>query len=225
MVTRIGINGFGRIGRLVLRANEGRNAGKVEVAAVNDLTDAETNAHLLKYDTNYGRYPGKVEANNGDLVVDGRSIKVFSERDPAQIPWGEMGVDLVIESTGISEPMPVAATFSCEPVGKWLSFWLEKLGVRPNIRFAPYGTLQHELVKPTAAVRRADAFVALLCLSDWQRGGAFDSAKFDDDLALFVSSLRGAVEQLPFVALVLCPARPSAQQTKFSAATMTLQRW
>ena len=101
MVTRIGINGFGRIGRLVLRANEGRNAGKVEVAAVNDLTDAETNAHLLKYDTNYGRYPGKVEANNGDLVVDGRTIKVFSERDPAQIPWSEMGVDLVIESTGI----------------------------------------------------------------------------------------------------------------------------
>jgi len=101
MVTRIGINGFGRIGRLVLRANETRNAGKVEVAAVNDLTDADTNAHLLKYDTNYGQYPGKVEANNGDLMVDGRSIKVFSERDPAQIPWGEMGVDLVIESTGI----------------------------------------------------------------------------------------------------------------------------
>ena len=101
MVTRIGINGFGRIGGLVLRANEGRNAGKVEVAAVNDLTDAETNAHLLKYDTSDGRYPGKVEANNGDLVVDGRSIKVFSERDPAQIPWSEMGVDMVIESTGI----------------------------------------------------------------------------------------------------------------------------
>ena len=101
MVTRIGINGFGRIGRLVLRANETRNAGKVEVAAVNDLTDADTNAHLLKYDTNYGQYPGNVEANNGDLMVDGRSIKGFSERDPAQIPWGEMGVDLVIESTGI----------------------------------------------------------------------------------------------------------------------------
>ncbi len=101
MVTRIGINGFGRIGRLVLRANESRNAGKVEVAAVNDFTDAKTNAHLLKYDTNYGRYPGEVEANNGDLMVDGRSIKVFSERDPAQIPWSEMGVDLVIESTGI----------------------------------------------------------------------------------------------------------------------------
>ncbi len=101
MVTRIGINGFGRIGRLVLRANESRNAGKVEVVAVNDLTDAKTNAHLLKYDTNYGRYPGKVEANNGDLMVDGRNIKVFSERDPAQIPWSEMGVELVVESTGI----------------------------------------------------------------------------------------------------------------------------
>ena len=101
MVTRIGINGFGRIGRLVLRANEARNAGKVEVVAINDLTYAKTNAHLLKYDTNYGRYPGNVEANNGDLMVDGRNIKVFSERDPAQIPWSEMGVDLVIESTGI----------------------------------------------------------------------------------------------------------------------------
>ena len=101
MVTRIGINGFGRIGRLVLRANEERNVGKVEVAAVNDLTDAETNAHLLKYDTNYGGYPGKVEAIDGDLVVDGRSIKVFSERDPAQIPWSEMGVDMVVESTGL----------------------------------------------------------------------------------------------------------------------------
>ena len=101
MVTRIGINGFGRVGRLVLRANEARNAGKVEVVASNDLTDAKTNAHLLKYDTNYGRYPGNVEANNGDLMVDGRNIKVFSERDPAQIPWSEMGVDLVIESTGI----------------------------------------------------------------------------------------------------------------------------
>ena len=76
MVTRIGINGFGRIGRLVLRANQERNEGRVEVAAVNDLTDAETNAHLLKWDTSYSGYPGKVEASNGDLVVDGRAIKV-----------------------------------------------------------------------------------------------------------------------------------------------------
>ena len=101
MTTRVGINGFGRIGRLVLRATNERYPDKLEVAAVNDLTDAKTNAHLLKYDTTYGGYPGHVEASNGDLVVDGRSIRVFSERDPAKIPWSEMGVDLVVESTGL----------------------------------------------------------------------------------------------------------------------------
>ena len=101
MALRVGINGFGRIGRLVTRAALDRHPDKLEVAAVNDLTDAKTNAHLFKYDTNYGNYRGHVEANNGDLLIDGRSIRVFSERDPAQIPWSEMGVDLVVESTGI----------------------------------------------------------------------------------------------------------------------------
>ena len=101
MTTRVGINGFGRIGRLVLRATNARHPGTLEIAAVNDLTDAKTNAHLLKYDTTYGAYPGDVEANGNDLLVDGKSIRVFSERDPAQIPWSEMGVDIVIESTGI----------------------------------------------------------------------------------------------------------------------------
>ncbi len=101
MTTRVGINGFGRIGRLVTRATLDRAPDKLEVAAVNDLTDAKTNAHLFKYDTTFGVYPGEVEANNGDLVIDGRGIRVFSERDPAQIPWSEMGVDIVVESTGI----------------------------------------------------------------------------------------------------------------------------
>ena len=101
MTTRVGINGFGRIGRLVLRASKERHPDKLEIVAVNDLTDAKTNAHLLKYDTTYGGYPGHVEASNGDLVVDGRSIRVFSERDPSKIPWSEMGVDLVVESTGL----------------------------------------------------------------------------------------------------------------------------
>ncbi|MDE2940460.1 MAG: type I glyceraldehyde-3-phosphate dehydrogenase [Chloroflexota bacterium] len=101
MTTRIGVNGFGRIGRLVTRATMERYPDKLEVAAVNDLTDDKTNAHLFKYDTSYGVYQGQVEANNGDLIIDGRNIKVFSERDPARIPWSEMGVDLVVESTGI----------------------------------------------------------------------------------------------------------------------------
>ncbi len=101
MTTRVGINGFGRIGRLVVRAIMSLHPDKLQVAAVNDLTDAKTNAHLFKYDTSYGTYQGSVEASNGDLIVDGKTIRVFSERDPAQIPWSEMGVDLVIESTGI----------------------------------------------------------------------------------------------------------------------------
>lgn len=101
MTTRIGVNGFGRIGRLVTRATMERYPDTLEVAAVNDLTDDKTNAHLFKYDTSYGVYPGQVEADNGDLRIDSRSIKVFSERDPAKIPWSEMGVDLVVESTGI----------------------------------------------------------------------------------------------------------------------------
>ena len=101
MTTRIGVNGFGRIGRLVTRATIERYPEQLEVAAVNDLTDDKTNAHLFKYDTSYGVYPGQVGADNGDLRIDGRSIKVFSERDPAKIPWSEMGVDLVVESTGI----------------------------------------------------------------------------------------------------------------------------
>lgn len=101
MATKVGINGFGRIGRLALKAIIERCGGKAEVAAVNDLTDAKTNAHLFKYDSNYGIYPGKVEARDDAIVVDGRKMKVLAERDPAKIPWGEYGVDIVIESTGL----------------------------------------------------------------------------------------------------------------------------
>ena len=100
MTTRIGINGFGRIGRQVTRSILERHADSLEIVAVNDLADTETNAHLFKYDTNYGRYPGTVEASDGHVVVDGKPIKVLSERDPAKIPWGDLGVQLVIESTG-----------------------------------------------------------------------------------------------------------------------------
>ncbi len=101
MATKMGINGFGRIGRLALKAINERVADKVEVVAVNDLTDAKTNAHLFKYDSNYGAYPGKVEAKDSSIVVDDREIKVLAERDPAKIPWRDYGVDIVIESTGL----------------------------------------------------------------------------------------------------------------------------
>lgn len=101
MTTKVGINGFGRIGRLALKAIKERCDGKLEVVAVNDLTDAKTNAHLFKYDSNYGIYPGKVEAKEDSIIVDGKEIKVIAERDPAQISWRDFGVDIVIESTGL----------------------------------------------------------------------------------------------------------------------------
>ena len=101
MATRIGINGFGRIGRLALKAIIERCGDQVEVAAVNDLTDAKTNAHLFKYDSTYGIYPGKVGAKDDCIVVDDRDIKVLAERDPGKIPWRDYGVDIVIESTGL----------------------------------------------------------------------------------------------------------------------------
>ena len=101
MATRIGINGFGRIGRQVLRATMERHPGKLEVAAVNDLTDAKTNAHLLKYDSTYGRYPGLVEAGDASINVDGHEISITAERDPSKIPLVDLGVDIVIESTGV----------------------------------------------------------------------------------------------------------------------------
>jgi glyceraldehyde 3-phosphate dehydrogenase len=101
MATRIGINGFGRVGRLTLRAVNQYHKGRLEVAAVNDLADAEINAHLLKWDSSYGPYAGEVKAGDDHIMVDGQKIKVLAERDPANIKWGEMGIDIVIESTGL----------------------------------------------------------------------------------------------------------------------------
>src|SRR5947207_6722584 len=101
MTTRVGINGFGRIGRQSLKAILERHPNDLEVVAVNDLTDTKTNAHLLKYDSTYGRFPGEVEATADSLIVNGHTVKVLSQRDPAQIPWGDLGVELVIESTGL----------------------------------------------------------------------------------------------------------------------------
>jgi glyceraldehyde 3-phosphate dehydrogenase len=99
MPVRVGINGFGRIGRNVFRAGQAAKAD-IEWVAVNDITDNATLAHLLRYDTAYGRFPGTVESNDEGLVVDGAPVKVFAERDPAQLPWGDLGVDVVLESTG-----------------------------------------------------------------------------------------------------------------------------
>jgi len=101
MATKLGINGFGRVGRLTLRAINQYHKGRLEVVAINDLTDTKTNAHLLKWDSSYGPYPGEVKAAEDSIVVDGKKVKVFAEREPAKIPWRDLGVEIVIESTGL----------------------------------------------------------------------------------------------------------------------------
>jgi glyceraldehyde 3-phosphate dehydrogenase len=102
MAIKVGINGYGRIGRNVLRAlYEAGRSDEVRVVAINDLGDAQTNAHLTRVDTAHGRFPGTVEVNDGNLVVNGDEIKVMAERDPSKLPWGELGVDVVMECTGL----------------------------------------------------------------------------------------------------------------------------
>ena len=101
MAVKIGINGFGRIGRLVFRTIKQHHSNEIEVVAVNDLFDAAINAHLLKYDSTYGSYAGTVEAKDGQLVIDGKKVTVTAEKDPGAIKWKDMGVDIVLECTGL----------------------------------------------------------------------------------------------------------------------------
>lgn len=109
MSIRVAINGFGRIGRNVLRSAKQSKAEGIEFVAVNDLTDTATLAHLLKYDSVHGRYPGDVSVSDEGLVVDGDMLRVFSERDPARLPWGDLGVDVVVEATGLFRARDQAA--------------------------------------------------------------------------------------------------------------------
>ena len=101
MAAKIGINGFGRIGRQVFKAIHDFHPDELQVVAVNDLTDPRTNAHLLKYDSTYGAFPGDIRASDDAITVNGHSIKVLAQRDPAQIPWRDLGVEIVVESTGL----------------------------------------------------------------------------------------------------------------------------
>jgi len=109
VATKVGINGFGRIGRQVLKCILEKYPDKLEVVAVNDLVDTATNAHLFKYDSNYGVFPGEVRAEGDHIVVKGKPIKVLSEKDPAKLPWKDLGVEVVVESTGIFADFAKAA--------------------------------------------------------------------------------------------------------------------
>jgi glyceraldehyde 3-phosphate dehydrogenase len=101
MATKVGINGFGRVGRQVLKAILEKHASELEVVAINDLFDARQNAHLFKYDSNYGIFPGKVEASETEITIDGKKVKVFAEKDPGLLKWADLGVEIVLEATGV----------------------------------------------------------------------------------------------------------------------------
>ena len=109
VAVKVAINGFGRIGRVVFREIHKRASSDYEVVAINDITDSKTLAHLLKYDSVHGKFPGSVELDDEGLIVDGKKIKVFSEKDPATLPWKELGVDIVIESSGVFREKEKAA--------------------------------------------------------------------------------------------------------------------
>src|SRR3989304_2366835 len=101
MTVNVGINGFGRIGRQIFKAIHDFHSGDLQVVAVNDLTDPRTNAHLLKHDSTYGAFPGDIQAGDDSITVNGQPIKVLAQRDPGEIPWKDIGVEIVVESTGL----------------------------------------------------------------------------------------------------------------------------
>ena len=109
MAIKIGINGFGRIGRLVMRSILSRKDGAFDIVGINDITDTHTLAHLFKYDSVHGVYPGEIKKSDGAITIDGESFKVYSEREPENLPWGELDCDVVIESTGIFRTRDLAA--------------------------------------------------------------------------------------------------------------------
>lgn len=163
MAIRIGINGFGRIGRLSLRTILARHPNDIEVVAVNDLTDTRTNAHLFKHDSTYGDFPGEVGYDAETIHVNGKAIKVFAEKDPSAIPWDSVGVDLVVESTGFFTDATKAAGHRERGVKKVIISAPAKnedltivLGVNDNV----YDPAKHHIVSNASCTTNGLAPVA-----------------------------------------------------------------
>ncbi len=164
MSVRVGINGFGRIGRNVFRAAQAAGAD-IEWVAVNDLTDSRTLGHLLKYDSILGRYPGTVEVTDTGLVVDGKELKVLAERDPAALPWGDLGVDVVIESTGFFTKRDDAAKHLAGGAKKVLISAPasgEDITVALGVNFEKYDKSIHDVVSNASCTTNCLAPVAKL---------------------------------------------------------------
>jgi glyceraldehyde 3-phosphate dehydrogenase len=170
MATKIGINGFGRIGRLTLRTFLARHPNEFEVVAVNDLTDPMTNAHLFKHDTNYGKFEGDVEATETGLKVNGKEIRVYAERDPAKIPWGDHGVQIVIEGTGIFRQRDQAAAHLRETVKKVLitaPAKQEDLTVVVGVNEDRYDPANHHVISNASCTTNCLAPAAKVLLDNW----------------------------------------------------------
>jgi glyceraldehyde 3-phosphate dehydrogenase len=170
VVTRIGINGFGRIGRQVFKAIKERHPDELEVVAINDLVDHKTNAHLLKYDSNYGRYPGTVEAGEGGLIVDGKPVSITAEREPGKIPWGEHGVQIVMEGTGFFTDANLARAHVHDTVKKVVISAPAKnedgtfvLGVNAD----KYDPAKHEVISNASCTTNGLAPVVKVLVDNW----------------------------------------------------------
>jgi len=171
MAVRVGINGFGRIGRLTFRTIQERYPnGEVEVVALNDLTDAHTNAHLLKYDSNYGPFKGTVSYEDKDIIVNGKKIDVYAERDPGQIPWDKSGVDVVLESTGFFTDATKAVAHREHGVKKVVISAPAKnedltivLGVNENM----YDPAKHHVISNASCTTNGLAPVAKVLHENW----------------------------------------------------------
>ena len=144
MAVRVGINGFGRIGRNVLRAALESDAD-IEIVAVNDITDAETLGHLLKYDSVFGPLPAELSVGESALTIDGREVKVLAERDPAALPWGDLGVEVVIESTGLFTERPEKAKGTSPRAPRRSSSPLRRRGETSTVVMGVNSTTNYDL--------------------------------------------------------------------------------
>ncbi len=167
---KIGVNGFGRIGRLVFKAALGKKFPGLDFVAVNDLTDSKTLAHLFKYDSTFGVYPGKVEGKEKALVIDGKEIKVFSEKDPAALPWKDMGVDIVIESTGrFTEAAKAAAHLTAGARKVIISAPAkgEDVTIVMGVNEAMYNASQHKIISNASCTTNCLAPVAKVLIENF----------------------------------------------------------
>ena len=169
MTVRVGINGFGRIGRQSLKAIIQRSP-EVEVVAINDLVDPKMNAHLFKYDSTYGIYPGSVAAEDDELVIDGRRIKVLASKDPAALPWGDLGVDIVVESTGLftnAEKAAAHRTAGAKKVIISAPVTGEDLTIVIGVNEKQYDPAKHHIISNASCTTNCLAPAAKVISDEW----------------------------------------------------------